>query len=122
MTLTNATLTQVRGPGAVDRSGQRTGEGAIVWSGRRAAYLRRTSKMATVNGNLNKIEFDQLVLQGHVPTAINPGSQANGSIITIVDSRDTPAVTRKFRVVEVTKSAVGSRADSVRIELAEERV
>lgn len=121
MNLMNATLTEVTGPGTVDRSGERTAEGATVWEGRLRVYLRRGSKMVTVNGNMNKVEFDQLVVKGHLPFSTDIGSQKNGSVLTVLDQRERTAVERKFRAVAVQRMAVGSPVDSVRIELAEER-
>lgn len=118
--ISNATLTEVHGPGTPDRSGKRTDEGTLLWSGMLRCYIKRASKTLTVNGNYTKIEFDQLIINGRVPVSIDIGSELRGATLTIDDQRDG-SITRKFRAVGIEKLAVGSIADSVRIELADER-
>lgn len=119
--LANATLTEIHDPGPVDRSGKRQGDGNLVWSGMLRCYLRRASKMVTVGGNLNRVEFDQLVIRGRIPASIGIGSDFAGSVLTVSDERDGTII-RKFRAAGIEKLAAGTAVDSVRIELADERL
>lgn len=116
----NAVLTEVYAPGPVDRSGKRLAEGDLVWSGTLRCYLRRAAKIVTVGGNLTKVEYDQMVINGRMPVQITEGADLEGSVLTIDDQRDGSQV-RKFRVAGVQKLAAASVADSVRIELTQER-
>lgn len=117
--VTNAVLMAVNGPGAVDRSGKRTGDaGELLWSGTLRCYLRRASRMETTNGNLNRVNFDQLVIHGRAPAQVNIGGDVAGYVVTVEDHRGDRTA-RKFRVDGVERLAVGSVADSIRLDLTE---
>lgn len=121
MILANATILAVNAPGTPDRSGLRTEDGDEIWTGSLDCYLRLASRMETVNGNMNRREFEEVVIQGTLPMPIEIGSQLRGSVLTVRDRRRMTPLTRKYRAVGIREIAAGLSVDSVHIELAEQR-
>lgn len=119
----NAVLTEIRGPGALDRNGD-PGVGPVLWTGRGSGYLKREKRSVLSNGaNVRKIVdvFTILDMEGgaHVLATVGAvGSDWEAAIVTIDDVRvpDAP-VTRTFTVNGLEHRAAGTIVDSVRLEL-----
>lgn len=119
--MTNAVLTAVEAPGALDAYAVAADAGEVKWNGHQAGYLTR-GKKSVKRGDLREtVEFDVLILQGIPPVEINPGEQAKGDTL-IIEDRRMGVVAKRFRVVAIDVRAVGSSVDSTRLELDDERL
>lgn len=120
--MTNAELVKITGPAGVDRYGDNTGTGATLWSGRAAGYLKR-QRVTVVSGGVEvKVERDVFTLlhSAGVPVVEVAGPDHEATTVQIEDRRTPTVVVRTFTVVAMENRAVGSIADSVRLELDEE--
>jgi hypothetical protein len=123
----NATLLEVRGPGALDAHGDPDPTGTVLWSGRARGYLKRARKQgqktslrsATTTERADPGLTDTFtILRTALARAVEqagPGWEA--TTVLIEDQRATPPVTRRFTVQGMENRAVGSIVDSVRLEL-----
>lgn len=128
MTVTaNATLTEIRGPGTIDLHGRRTADGAVLWTGRAAAYLKRVRRMVLTTGMREGMQTgvqamaktDVLWLLGSTgaPVVEQAGPDWEGSTVTVEDNRTGTPVTRVFQVLGMENRAAGTIVDNVRLEL-----
>ena len=130
--LANAYITTLTEPGAPDRNGDVTAAGADAWIGRCPAYLRRVrtrvlSQSQATTGQ-QYVEWatayrDMLVVQSPPQQLLSavPGDDAQGWTVVVEDRRPVAQRTSRFRVVTVDHRAVGSRVDSLRLELSDEQ-
>lgn len=115
--MNNATLLDMREPGRVDRHGDVTANGATVWSGRHPVYMHRARKRLPGKDS-TVIEFDQIIFtpRADIPTPV-PGDGATGYTVLV----ETGSGQMRYRITGVEPYEVGSGADSVRLNLADER-
>lgn len=122
----NCTVVDVRRPGALDRYGDVSdpSDASPIWEGRVPAHIRREEIHGTESNRSTRLERDVLYIRGAygVPVSeITPGDQKSGSTVLVDDLRGSTTVRRRFRVVKVSNRAAGTIADSVRLELDDER-
>lgn len=97
----NAALTKIQAPGAADDYAQTT-VGATIWTGTALCYLADTASDDTAGQR--QVSTDQWLLTildasgAPLPT---PGARWAGSIVTVNDRRQSPAVDRTLRVTSV---------------------
>lgn len=128
--LHNSLLIEIAAAGAVDGYGDSTGDGTALWEGSARGYLREVDKAELTGGagqesrsdaTLTRVLVFSLLRSEAAPVLEAAGDDATGTTVVISDGRTTPAVDRRFRVVAIENSVAGSRVDSVRLELADER-
>lgn len=121
MSVTNATLTEIRSAAPVNDYGDVAsdmGDGApLKWSGSRACYLTTRTKSIEVAGVRKSVKVDMLIVHGTLPVEVIGGEPANGDTVLVNDARPL-ASAQRWRVVGVDVRSTGSIADSVRLELA----
>lgn len=123
MTGENALLLEVAGPGTPDEYGDVATGGAATWTGRVPAHLIRERSRQVSGGAVVSVERDVLVVLGShgAPVGAVPGDQAQATTVLVEDRRTQTPVTRRFRVIAAENRAAGTPADSLRLELADER-
>lgn len=119
----NAVLTQINGPGTIDRAGDVETAGTAIWTGRAGACLQRRDRRVVTPEGMTLVEADVLIVprSSGAPVSELAGDQARATTVVVEDRRTGTAVTRRFRVVGVENRAAGTMVDSVRLELDDER-
>lgn len=125
--LSNAVLTGISTPGALDSHGRPTSS-STVWTGEATGYLKRIHRAVPMHrGSQSGVPTGAEIVKTDVfwilggagaPPAEVAGADWEGSTVTIIDQRTSPPVTRTFRVVGMENRAIGSPVDNVRLELA----
>lgn len=121
--VTNATITQVAGPGTIDRYGDQAST-TTLWTGSISGYLRR-ARQARTGGEVEHDEkTDELVLQADHANPILPslasGADSQAVTVTITDLRQPTKVINTYLVKGLQVLAAGTPADSVRLTLKRE--
>lgn len=122
--LANATLLEIRAAGDLDEYGKPDADGAVLWSGTARGYLKRARRQR----ELGAASGDQRADRGLTDTFTILGTALAGALeqagpaweattVLIEDQRSGTAVTRRFTVQGMENRAVGSIADSVKLEL-----
>ena len=129
--IANAYVTALSQPGPPDVNGDVTAPGDDAWLGRCPAYLRRVRSRVLAQSQVvggqhmewSTVYRDMLIVQAPPPAllAAVPGDDAQGWTVVVEDRRATAATTSRFRVVTADHRAMGSRVDSLRLELADEQ-
>lgn len=115
----NALLLAITGPGTPDEYGD-TGDSAALWAGRLPAVLQSEQRQVVSGGQTTNVDTDVLyVLGGRQLPAVTPGEDARASAVIVDDRRTLQPLTREFRVTGVERDSVGSKVDSVRLQLKE---
>jgi hypothetical protein len=118
----NAVLTMIQGPGTIDAYGDTATDGAALWEGRAAGYLKRQqASRRDVNGNQTDNKADRFILLNSTGAAIveQAGPDWTSTVVTIEDRRTLATVTKTFRVLEMENRAAGLAVDSVALTLQE---
>lgn len=118
----NAVLIAVEGPGALSRSGDPTGAGAAIWTGRATGFLDRREQVLEGDGakalnedrELRKREqtLTLYALDG-APLDIVGGPDATAETIVLEDLLTGTAVTRRWTISGHELNANGMDADYV---------
>jgi hypothetical protein len=119
----NARLLQVNAAGAGDDYGDVAAVGSQIWAGDVGAALRRDRKAIEVDGVMETIESDVIIVR-KPPAALaslTPGDQQSAHTVLVEDRRSTSAVQKRWHIVEVENRASGHESDSLRLVLMDPR-
>lgn len=119
----NAVLLEVSAPGEMDDFGKVAAAGTVVWEGEHEAQLQRARRTVVTDEGNTPVEADVLIVRkppAEVAT-VRPGDDGQGMTVLVEDRRiaDEPKKAR-FRVSFAEHRGKGS-AESVRLELADEK-
>lgn len=120
---TNATITTVSGPGAVDRYGD-VASSTTLWTGNVRGYLRRPRVSRTGTDREEDLKLDEFVIQGEAASPIlkslAAGAEAESVTVTIRDDRKPTSATNTYKVKGLDILTANTVADSVRLTLRRE--
>lgn len=125
----NCRLTEIHDTPAMDPSGRKTGAGALLWQGSVAGYLDREEATDLIGGPTSRndvfvagvetvVDVDTFTIldAAGAPLLERPGSEWEGTTITIEDRRTNPSTTWTWRVRKMRHDAFGT-LDSATFEL-----
>lgn len=120
---TNATITQVSGPGSIDRYGD-VASSETLWAGNVRGYLRRPRMSRTGMDREEDLKLDEFVIHGEAASPIlqslSAGAEAEAVTVTIRDDRKPKSVDNTYKIKGLDILSAGTVADSVRLMLRRE--
>lgn len=122
MVTTNAALVEIRGAGEIDRSGDTTPDGPVLWAGTAAGYLKRKRRTVISGGQQVRDDIDVFTIldTAGAPVLEAAGPDWEAATIVVDDQRTGTTIRKRFTVDAMEHRAAGTIADSVRCELSGE--